>query len=220
VRHVAHRGIKGTKMAEQDAPQPPANRESKSNGSRAVNLPDVVAEADNRHCHNVVWGPTQTVLRGSWVWDRLPRGTTSERGLVHMPNLPGMCVAISPRERQARIYDPLGLPENERLLEKAQGVARAVFGESKRPAPTVTYRNLTDGQLATWLFHLLRHAQAERMRVIKGSLSDLEAIARALPQAVIHKDFFSAVKGKESQVRAKEAQDQVADASEDVLQRV
>lgn len=143
-----------------------------------------------RQNENLLFGPTAARLRGRWSWSNTARGETSEAGLTKMPEVPGLYIVIDPPARRAAIIDPLGLEENRGLLLEVSNCHQSLYGRSIVPVPTTERHDMTDDELATWLYWAWRFKNSGHVTVVAGHVPDLAEIGRALPRAKIQRQFY------------------------------
>ncbi len=120
---------------------------------------------------NVMFHPAKKTLRGRWETRNLPPGTTAlnhDGALLTLEEIPGMHIALNPVTGAARIYDPLGLPQNAKLWEQCKGVARSCFGNNYKPAETIK-QQLGKDQVATWYYWMKRLVDEGSARLVPGS---------------------------------------------------
>jgi hypothetical protein len=151
---------------------------------------EFTVEVDPDSGRNYLFNPTQEWLRNRWSWDKLPRGSTSERGLAKLPTIPGIHVTVSPRERRAVVWDPLSLPENAKLLREVEAQTKHLLGEARTAVPRKEYRNLSNDALATWLYWVHRAVLSKDFREVKGKAPTLRQVVEKLPRAQIRKYFY------------------------------
>lgn len=115
----------------------------------------------------ILFKPTATVLRGRWTTDN--ETGTSGIGFSAMPDIPGMVVCISPKDKTFRILDPLGFKENATTLTRANEVKEPYFGKS-RPHEPVERANLSDSDVKSILWHLIGLVDAETALRVHGKV--------------------------------------------------
>jgi hypothetical protein len=193
---VARNRKRGDRMPEPAAPTVPNQVAA---GQRQIGeiVVEVCDEANNNH----LWNPTQTRLRGRWDWAKVPRGETSERGLHKMPVLPGITITVNPRERRAVIEDPLGHPDNARVLAEASGVHASIWQTGFTFVERVVRENMTPDQIATWLYWVRRGVEGGHLRVLSGKMFTLEELAAAYPTARIRRQFYDSAAYRVSRQR-------------------
>lgn len=125
---------------------------------------------------NVLFNPTQEVLRGRWSpASKSLRGFTSAAGMNQMPELPGMIVGIDPDTQEMVIRDPLADPENDDLVDEANRVLSNVFSiESK--AGKMRRRVLDEDDYKTLLYWMARTVESNQARVVTGRLPSVDVI--------------------------------------------
>lgn len=181
---------------------PPPHGQSGPAAVPQRHLGDVEVEVCDKQNSNHLWNPTQARLRGKWDWSRLARGQTSERGLHKMPVLPGMMIAVSPRQRRAEVYDPLSLPENARLLLEASTVHAEIWNQPFVPVERVVKENMTLNDLVTWLYWIFRGLDGGHLRLHSGHRFTLADIALAYPTAKIQRQFYDGAAYRASKQKA------------------
>jgi hypothetical protein len=175
-------------MADTATPQQPT-----APAPRRQDIPAFTLEVDDRRNGPVLFGPLQETLRGRYEWQNWPRGTTSERGLASVPNLPGLYITVDPAKRTAKVEDPLAFRENAELLRTAQPAYEAVIGHSFIPRPSIDRRFKTRDELATWLYWCRRLLDDNLARLVKGQVPTIRELARLMPDAKIRRRFFDSL---------------------------
>jgi hypothetical protein len=157
-------------------------------------LPEVTIEIGDEMNRQILFGPTQERLRGRWDVHNMQRGDTSGVGLLQMPTIPGMYVILSPRERRGMILDPLAQPENINVLARISETHNSLFSRPCKPCEPIIREDMSDDDIATWMYWIWRCVHAKQARVLSGKIPETEAeIQRALPRAHIRKDFYNSV---------------------------
>lgn len=130
---------------------------------------------------NVLFNPTQEVLRGRWTpASKSLRGFTSAAGMNQMPELPGMIVGVDPDTKEMVIRDPLADPENRELVDEANRVLSNVFSIESRPADE-RRRHLNDDDYKTLLYWMARTVDSKQARVVSGRLPSVEEVRSQVP---------------------------------------
>jgi hypothetical protein len=193
------------------ADQPPPVAVPRAVRAPGLDAPDVTVEVMERTNGNVLWGPTGSVLRGHWDSHNMCPGDQSEAGLLRMPEIPGVYLTVSPRQRTVAVQDPLRLDENRQILAEASRIHRDLFKREFTHVPEDVRPDQSESDLATWLFWMMRLVKAGMARLVAGRLPEREEeIRRAFPGAVINKKFFDSA---EQQARAQQRVDAVAAAT-------
>lgn len=138
---------------------------------------------------NVLFNPTQQVLRGRWSPAAISlRGMTSAQGMNQMPELPGMIVGFDPEAKKLIVRDPLADAENRAIVEDANRVLLGVFSVQSRPADRVE-RELTDDEFKTLVYWMRRAVDGEQARMVVGNLPDEKEIREQI-RGRIRKSFW------------------------------
>lgn len=116
-----------------------------------------------------------------------------DKGIQSMPVIPGMYIELDTRTKKGRTYDPLSLPENKELLRKIATVYKHVFFVEGQPDKETPFENLTDDNVATWLYWMMRAVNDGDARVVSGRVPDLEEIKRAYPRARVQKEVYDTI---------------------------
>lgn len=147
--------------------------------SRVPGIGEIEVEFADKRNRSKMWPPTRNTYRGAWNKANLIADERSER-IEQIPDIPGVRLYISPERKQAIIFDPLSQKEN---ADQCRGIADAIktqFGSTQGPMETVKYPKLTPSDVKTWLYWLRRMLDNNDIRVITGSVPEMEAI-EALP---------------------------------------
>lgn len=118
-------------------------------------MAEIVVEISTPKNQSVFFPPVQQTLRGAWVKDRLQRNASSDRGLMEIPDTPGIRVHLNIETRVARITDPLLDPENVTKYDELKIKHKAVFGET-RGWPEVKYKLPDANAVKTWFYWMQR----------------------------------------------------------------
>jgi hypothetical protein len=173
-----------------------------SSGGAAQPTTVVVVEIADPLNRQVLFGPNQERLRGRWDPHNLMLGDTSSVGLMQMPVIPGVLVALDLREKRGSITDPLAAPENARLLAQTSNFHRELWKQAISPRPSVVQEEMSDDDVATWLYWIMRVVIAGQARVVQGVVpKDEKAVKKLVPRGHIRKDFYN------SMARRKEEED-------------
>ena len=175
-------------MAEEQAGAKPAQQQQ-----RAADIRPFIVEFGDNHCRNftITTPPLNRHVRGAFDVTRL--GQRIDMGSVdgrktgqpdmsstarRIPSIPGIHLEIRPRERKARLYDPLAEEPGKQVLEEYNLLAEHNREKLRGPyaAEQPVTKDLDDDQLKTLLFELLRKNESGSIRVIKGELPTREQI--------------------------------------------
>lgn len=138
-------------------------------------MPEITIEIASKNSNRVVFKPLLSKpLRGRWTIASTGGESTAEvlRQLMAVaPEIPGIRIAIDPQKRQARVYDPLGLPENKTLQEE---IARVLnnhqqWGWGAAPWPTATRDEMSANDIKTWLYEMRRLVDSGLAVIVSGS---------------------------------------------------
>lgn len=129
-------------------------QEQTSNASSRWKGKVVIELGDDRN-RMIVFGPTKEKLRGRWDKANL-RGDEVTEQMEYIPTIPGLHIELDGRKRQARIYDPLTLPQYKRTLEQARKGHRHVLKRDAHPDDERVKEKMTDTDIKTWLYHMRR----------------------------------------------------------------
>jgi len=161
----------------------------KQNEKQAVSYPStIVLEIASKNNANYVWNPTQDTLRGRYCLHNL-KGQSSIIGLFNFPDtIPGIRVVIKPREKLAKIYDPL--EQNKELLNEINKVNKSIFHSEVTHYPEKKYELRDNDHVATWLYWAFRAVDSGHAIVLEGELPNLKQIASiGVPQ----REFYDTV---------------------------
>jgi hypothetical protein len=148
---------------------------------------ELTIEFDAERNRNVAFGPEKIFCRGTIRRDRfLPYEAASE-DISTLPSvIPGLRLTINGRTREARIWDPLGLPENAELLRtlsrQQNNWARVPeqWKQSVQPEKELVRRDMSETQIKTWLHEISKLVAAGMCQVLSGRLPKQDTI-RNLP---------------------------------------
>jgi hypothetical protein len=193
-----------------------AEQKGGSQGAAAVPAGEFSIEVDTGSNDAVLFPPTQDRLRGTFSAHNLVMGDTSSVGLFQMPNIPGMIVRVNCRTRTASITDPLAQPANADLLNEISKKHKVIFqGHGVTSVPDREREGLTDDELASWVYWLMRLVQGKKARQTTGS-SDIPRterdVKKMFPNATIKKDYFNSMSAHASREaeREREGEDEPA----------
>lgn len=140
------------------------------------NLPPLPApfqvEMGDDKCRTISLDHLRLRLRGRWSRSNFKR----DLGILNnMPDIPGLCLAINPKQSKLRIYDPL--EEDKRLLDQINAVAssgegvmiKSVFAKFVH-VPAAEHK-LDDDLLVSVMLEVARkyHGPSPCMREVRGS---------------------------------------------------
>ena len=131
-------------------------------------MAEIVIELCGPHNENVLFSPSQHILRGRWAREGMPSGATSVgSGLLGLPTIPGLHVALDVAGRQARIYDPLALPANKPLMNEVANVLKNLPGSfDYEPVTERVFKGLSDDQVASWHYHMIQLVEDAKLAVL------------------------------------------------------
>ncbi len=130
----------------------------------------IVIQLGNKKNQQFYFPPLQENLRGDWVFDNLPRGTTSGRGLQSIPDTPGLQIVLDVEGKTAKLLDPLLFPENASLYDELKNKHEAVFGKTRAwPDRLLTLRDAND--VKTWWYWIKRFVDGGSAKLISGNLA-------------------------------------------------
>ena len=119
--------------------------------------PIIAVEIATKENSSVLFGPTQTTLRGRWAGSSPSlRGMTSDVGMNQMPDLPGLHLILDTNERVFTIHDPLSDPEYADTVEAANSVLQGVFGTQSKAIPDDVRDVSDDTEFKTSLYWMRR----------------------------------------------------------------
>jgi hypothetical protein len=163
---------------------------------------EVIVEIGDEMNRQVMFNPMQERLRGRWDPHHLQLGDTSSAGLMQMPPIPGMYVCLSLTERKGVLLDPLSLAANATLLSRVSHTHHGLFKAHCTAVETKVKAELTDDDLATWLYWMYRIVSGGQGRLISGSLPDSPAdIKRRVPKGKVRREFYNSNAVQEAKSR-------------------
>jgi len=128
------------------------------------------------------------VLRGRWLRSNCPNQQFTG-ALRHMPDTPGIMIAVNVIRKAVRVWDPLSDPRNAEVWAKAKAAFKAHFNEETSPFKEVSKANLSDSDLKTWLYWIRRGVESKSLTVINGTVPDHETIRKCPGKTKI--EFFN-----------------------------
>lgn len=133
---------------------------------------DVILDARVEHNRNPFFYPAQTTLRGEvhiqQIASKNIRGQLAQLGGM----IPGHQVQVDTKNRKVRIVDRMGLPENAQLLKQmkaAMNTEDMLWQRLGDPEPDQEF-NVTADQWPTWLYHIRRMVDHQRLHIVSGKL--------------------------------------------------
>jgi hypothetical protein len=124
-------------------------------------------EIGNDKNRAVLFQPTQERLRGAWKRSNLNSDELTEV-TQRLPDIPGLRIMLDAKSGRAVIYDPLGMPENEAVLQQAAALAKEVFGTNCGPVKERQYTEMKPDDIKTWAHWMRRLIQGSNARLTKG----------------------------------------------------
>ncbi len=131
---------------------------------------EIVIEIGNKKNQSVFFPPLQDNLRGTWVFENLPRGTVSAMGLQEIPSTPGLRIHLDIDLRKAKRTDPLLYPENAGLYEELKVVHEKLFGKT-RGWPTLEIDLPDADAVKTWHYWMKRLVDNKCATLVEGNLN-------------------------------------------------
>lgn len=123
----------------------------------------------NNNNNYYLFRPTLQSLRGKWSARNQVNPSARRTRFTACPDIPGIMAALDPHKRTLRTVDPLGFPENKKLLADAVAIKEKYFGKEGPWASTLK-KNLTDAQLKTALWAMSEMVRAGSATVVNGAL--------------------------------------------------
>lgn len=152
--------------------------------------------------------PLGAVLRGKWSVRNIPGGGSSHRmpRLNAAPDTPGIIVALDQSKKTLRTVDPLGFPENERVLAEVNETWGKYHGKQRPSEPTLT-KHLGEGHVKSALWEMSEMVRAGSATVVNGVIPSPEKIM-AMPGYVKARMFYSNPEAREHVLDATEKEEQ------------
>ena len=162
--------------------------EREKNGSTATPPPvqqktrsiEFVIELGDAKNGNHLLPINQRMLRGAWKHENtrnLDLDTDGQFAIMRqMRDIPGMCIHVSTSRRSARVFDPLGEPENKDLLENVATVVNKAFAKKCGPDKADHYQDLSADEIKTWLYWSRRFLDARQCTERQGSVPQMSEI--------------------------------------------
>lgn len=136
---------------------------------------EIVVEIATPKNANIVFKPLNMTLRGRWDMANCRGVPNPDSGYANMPTVPGLYVAVDPKNKTVRAVDPLGFDENADLLFKVQECAARDQGRVG-PWPESRLDGQTESEIKTALWHVYSLVAAGKARPIKGTLPNKQEI--------------------------------------------
>jgi hypothetical protein len=182
-----------------------------ANDTKAPIAGEWAIEIDTRQNDAYLWPPTQDRLRGAWSPFNYPPGSESSVGLFQMPPFPGMQVRLNPRSRQAMIVDPL--ENNPDLMKQVSERFKHTFQMGNKSdgctwVKEKMHDNLSDDQIATWLYWMMRAVNSGFAKPTQGSAAiprDEREVIKLYPKSKIKKDHYNSMTQHVEMMEADEA---------------
>ena len=171
-----------------------AEQNSASSGVAKKQIGEYVVEIVGKNNENVYFPPMSELLRGRWESQKaMMNGDMGE--IMRMPVLPGIYIRVEPRTKTCQLIDPLGLPENERLLDEASRIhENAVgLGQKLRPRPNFHKVFLNDADVVSWLYWMSSLVASGLAVKVKGSDVTLDDLKSAYPDLKFRRNFYDSV---------------------------
>lgn len=152
---------------------------------------------------NIQFPPLLETFRGRWRRENLSPGTTAVKsGVLGLPMIPGIHIALNISMKRGRVFDPLSDPKHERTLQQINRVLKTANSllEESHPVPEQIIENMNGENVATWLHWMKELVNRGKARVVSGTL-DRQAKGRirvgfhdSSDKAPIFKDEFDKVR--------------------------
>ena len=129
------------------------------------NAGEIVIEMGDEKNSNFFFDPLNKILRGALDVSKV---TSKGKGLA-VGNIPGLRVGLTISGKTARIFDPLGLPNERGRLDHINEARRRNFESEVKACPQETYEKMTDNQIGTFLYWMRRYVEEKKAVVMPGS---------------------------------------------------
>jgi hypothetical protein len=128
-------------------------------------------------------------FRGRWSSVGLA-GKTSEMGLMNLPEIPGIHLAVDPKRRRVRALDPLAWPENEQVLQQANDIFKKINGSQGAPAGDMFVKHPTETHIKTALWEMANWVRDGKAVLVHGHLPAMDKILDAPGQLKIRQQLL------------------------------
>jgi len=147
---------------------------------------ELVIELGTEQNQDVMFNPLRKRFRGRYDRHLLPPGSIGGENSMAMriDQVPGIYVTIDLGRKRARIVDPLSLPENKALMAHINKCIGGI-GTKYDPVAEEVHENMSDKQIATWIYWMARLVKKKYASVVSGSFPD------RLPSRGVKVDFFN-----------------------------
>ncbi len=126
---------------------------------------EIIIEMSDANNSNIFFDPLGKTLRGALDVSKV----ASKGKALAVGNVPGLRVGLTLRAKRARVFDPLGLPNEQARLDHINEARGRTFEKAIKPCTQETYTNMTDNELATFLYWMRRYVQEKKAVVVTGS---------------------------------------------------
>lgn len=129
----------------------------------------IIEVGDDRN-RQIQFPPSKQILRGKWTIQGMGHAEGAQRGFGRMPPIPGMRVELDPKNKRARVFDPLGLSDMANVLAEANAVVKAAFSHEMRPQDESVFPSMSQDQLASWAYWMRRLVDDGKATMVEGVL--------------------------------------------------
>ena len=142
-----------------------------------IKADEIVVIIDHPKNSDVLFSPANVNLRSRILPSRL-YGAPPQYQKFSMSGIPGQRIHLNAKKREGRITDTLADDENKQLLEDLK-TFRAQLDPPKYdsdPVDEIVKKNLTEEDVATWLFWMVRLVEREEAELVQGKLPSIKEL--------------------------------------------
>lgn len=123
--------------------------------------------------------PLRTRLRGRWSRNNIVGMAVSGRApeYANMPDIPGIHVCLDVKGRILQAIDPLGFPENKKILDEANRIRKPWQGEGQ-PWNDMVSKSLTDSEIKSAMWYIAALHRTGKTRLVHGGVPDRKDILK------------------------------------------
>jgi len=151
---------------------------------------EIVIEIATKQNSNVLFHPLGSVtLRGRWDPSNVRLDWDDDSPYRGLPLVPGIYVCLDVKGRTLRGVDPLGLEQNEGLLETVKACAKADQGEVG-PMLETRLERLNETEIKTALYRMWEAVDSKHAVVVQGEFPKREVILAMPGQLLLRAGGF------------------------------
>lgn len=145
--------------------------------AEVVKMGPVTIELGDRKNRSFMFPITQELYRGWWKRENLGSDELVEETEA-LPNIPGIHITVNPRAKTVKVHDPLN--EDVELARAISAAVQKGFNKAEGPMKDVTYTDLTDTEVKSWMHYVVLYVRAKKAVVVAGELPTPDQV-KAMP---------------------------------------